>query len=703
MKKIFFNNNSQIVLFFVIFVFFLLIKVGIFESIKFLIFSSFLFLNLFALNLYYKDFSRSAVTLLLSILIVSFCSDNFQSFLIFFSVIISLISCLLKKNIYSEISNLSKNIIIIKWYDKIFWLITALFILTLFYNDDQKFIAYDLLHLTYSLSIGNSFELFSNNDFSFYGKKIYYNFLAEKLPILFSNISKIHILNSLYLYSKLFGLFFLIISTSIFLKKITFINIPLIVLFFFPIYILDFNFFNYDHFFNRTVGFTHSYLLATSLLIFGLIFILNNNKPFLFIVMLMLILIKAQYFLVLFGTAFIYWFIFSKFKKIFYLIIIILPIFSFIYLFFLKNAAQEAHWIIFPQILYERIPSILFFDDLKFNFIKFLFLIYPLFILFISVSYILSKNKKNELAILSSLVISGFIGYFFLTEPVALSSRHFYNASSFGSIIIFFHYFSNKELNFKIINNKIFLNLKFFLKLTFMFVSLVMFITYISKNFLIQSKFAKNLIIDEAKLLSKNEIITYDWIKENINNGTILNFNHYVKPHHDFIKSALISKQIYLESSNYKGITMNIDFAKNFSKQIYIYDNFVIKNKNSYDLLNDFKINKYNIYESSYYNNSFSVEKDSKFKGKIIYYLGFKKNYSLLNISKKLNEEINSELDYLYKLNLDKELWFRNFLNENNIKAILLEEHDLPGKIIKKYTSSVYSNDEFTVLEVIKQ
>ncbi len=682
--------------------FFLGIKVSIFESFKFLIFSSFLILNLFALKIYYKDYSRSAIILLLSILIISFFSDIIQLYLFTFLVILSLLFCLFKKNIYLEISNLCEKVNQIKWYDKIFWLITALFILTLFYQDDQKFIAYDLLHPTYSLSIGNSFELFSNNDFSFYGKKIYYNFLAEKLPIFISNVSKIHILDSLYLYSKLFGLFFLFISINIFLKKILFINIPLIVLFFFPIYILDFNFFNYDHFFNRTVGFTHSYILATALIIFGLIFILNNNKFFVFIVMIMLILIKTQYFLVLFGTAIIYWLTYLKFKKIFYLIIIILPIFSFIYLFFLKNAAQEAHWIIFPQILFERIPSILFFDNFKFNFIKIIFLIYPLFILYISSSYILSKNKKNEITIISSLIISGFIGYFFLTEPVVLSSRHFYNASSFGCIMMFYYYLSQKEYNFKIINNKILLNLKLFIKFTFMFVSIAMFSIYISKNFLIKSKLDKNFIIDEAKFLSKNEINTYDWLKENIKSGTILNFNHYVKPHHDFIKSALISNQIYLESSNYKGITMSAKFAKNFSKQMYIYNNFVIKNKKSYDVLNNFKMNKYYIYEDSYYNENFNVEKNTKFKGKIIYYLGLKKNYSLLNISKKLNEEIDYELSYLNNFILDQELWFRNFINDNNIKVILLEENDLPGKILKEYTSNIYSNGGFTVLEVIK-
>ena len=316
-------------------------------------------------------------------------------------------------------------------------------------SDLNGFIANDPLHAPYSLSIGQSYaaSFVNTPDLSYIGKELKYNFLFEQVPFFLANILGTSAISVIY-----FELIFLLtILSFIIINSFTYkhysIPIPIFVLFFLPTYNLQM--FYGESIFQRTLNFTPSYFVAFLLVIISIHLIINKRYLLLVLASAVLFNIKAMYLVTLMGGFFLF-LLRKKNYKIFFLVCIAAStFFVLLYYFFLSGSAGEAHWLLFPQIIYERIPTIFSNQAIEVQPQRWVSLWIPILFLYTSLVIYLNNDSDDKLILLSSISLSGIFGMFFVTELVFLSSRHFYNAAAFPMVLTFYYWFKVHYLSLK--------------------------------------------------------------------------------------------------------------------------------------------------------------------------------------------------------------------------------------------------------------
>ena len=675
-----------------------------FEYFVLLITLLLIFLSLVTINRFSKGYGESALVLILVITLSSFINTEYQLKFYLIFLILNISFFLIFSKYYIQEFIISLNYLNTLSWQNIFFISVVIFSILfqgIYYNGN--FLAYDLLHPLGSMSIGNSLENYPFEDLAFSGNNIRYNFLSEKLPILYKNLFNLNILSALYFHSKLLIIIFLLIFIFSFEKEFSTKHLPLIFIFFFPIYFHSFDFTSYDTLFNRTIGFTNSYLIATSLIIAGLYFILKKRTIFLTINLSLLIMIKAQFFLVLYGCYFLYCIRLRNFNQLFIISIITIPLFLFLYYLFINGSNIESHWILFPQILVKTFPGFLFDISLDFHPIKILYFLFYFFILFICL-YIYFLTNNHNFILLSSLVLSGIIGWSLTSELVYGSSTHFYNAITFASTYIIYISIFHTEIIFKnniVITNNIFTSL---IKKAIFIVPFLYVVINLSNNPVFYS-----ILFNELKVsyyIQEKNLTTYNWLSNYEIDGTILSGTNYYQTDNDrlvrmpFVQSSLISKQLFFESNDsYRGNALHPGAINKMSEKLFFLQNFVEMNKQSKNYLDDYTSNPFNL-SHGFYTSSFFDESKTSNKAKILYFLSFKKNWSSLNSYDMLSKKLENKISNLNNIK-DKNNWLSKFLLENQIKIIILHNNDTLNSSAQNYVKEIFKYKDNTIYEVV--
>jgi len=570
--------------------------------------------------------------------------------------------------------------------DALFWVIFFGSIICLFYRGSFGIFAVDRFHPLYELSIGRSFQhsYFSPGDLSYAGKVIRFHFLSTKIPLYFSKIFGISLLESIYFIMPMFFAFVFFLLFNFFFAIFPTIRIPLWFLLFFPGYCYcD----RIDTFFFRAVLVSGSYFLGYILFILALYFVMSKKYGWFFIAASILILVKASFFLTLFGGEALFLLLQRNFKYIAYLIFPLGLLFLLGTYLFLSGAHGQNLWIICPSIFYYWKCGIVS----TFWFVWFV-------IVFLSMSFVFfSKIKENQLLLLlAATAISGILGTLLVTECTETNSFQFYVAAYFCVAIVFWHVFD-------------WLIKKFFSGIRFPFrSSLTLFIlipacTMVYKPFEVFSNVLRRRI--ERRVFDADLVDAYLWFnKHTISNGIVLFGKQYEfatvltwMSEVGFIRSALSGKQMYCEERMFKGIIMEPKYAFRFAQIVHFYKNFVVLSDNSKERLRVFCGSQSD--EKPVLPLSQSVEDGRVFSHKMLHKLSFGKEWYGKNMMKRVVYECHL---YLKKFK-NTQKWARDFLRQTNIGYIVLEYNDKPGHWLQTISEKVYENSSIMILKVKRE
>ncbi|MFC1478489.1 hypothetical protein ACFL57_03425 [Candidatus Margulisiibacteriota bacterium] len=651
----------------------------------------------YAINIFIKNSVNTVFFLVLSIVALSFINTGYQLSLVFLLLILSFILLFNKRSELKDLISSDRELIqSIDFTDKLSWIFLFLIITVLGFLGNKAFFAIDSHHSIYELSIGRSYgiSIFNTQDLSYNGHLLKFHFLSTRIPILFSHLFQVPLLKAAYLLSPLFyGLLFFILLNKFFSIFPT-IKVPVIILFLFPLL-------GYSSIYISTLGAPGSYNLAFIVTLVALYHLVNKNFVSLIFSAGALILIKASFFLPLFGGIGLFLLRKKDYRHLFIIPPILFLIFIALYKIFLSGAHQHNLWLIGPSIVYSIIGSI-----------KSLSAIYNLLLFAVLVginAYIYFKENKNDILLaLSSLSISGILWFSVVYEMTEGNSYQFMITAAFASIVILW-YFVNRLIP-KINSSLKIIFLYGFYVLTFF--CLIYNIKPIGLNLIrysIQEYAFVNRLYHVVKpgrkpvvMISKDLIDAYMWLDKNIDQNSIVLFGkHYEKkgihdrwwPHTSFLRSALSGKQMYTENYKYKGICMEKDYPLRFANTIHFYKNYVIPGKTSVKILN--------LFYSADFGQAKSLplsKTDAKYrniKGKTLHKLSFGKEWCYLNIPPKINGEIEY---YLNHFDISGK-WALDFLNSADINYIVLEDNDQPTSFLKKVTTKVYENNSIMVLK----
>ena len=273
-------------------------------SILILFFSLVLSFN--AMYILFKDTISSLWFIIVILLGISFLSPSLQIYAsIGWLVIIGLISVL--KFGKSKINGkffLDYIRLTISWFDLLTYFLLLLAALLLAAWKGGYFWAIDMHHPIYELSIGQSYRnaLFNVPDLSYNGKIIRFHFLSTQIPLYFSHIFGISLLDSLYILSNMFFVFLSSLIIPSFFSYHPKLSTPIFFIFFAPSFI-----FIMDCSYRSTLIATVSYFLAFILIICALHFLISQKYWTLFFCSALLLLIKISFFMSLCGGIFIFW------------------------------------------------------------------------------------------------------------------------------------------------------------------------------------------------------------------------------------------------------------------------------------------------------------------------------------------------------------------------------------------------------------
>jgi hypothetical protein len=422
----------------------------------------------------------------------------------------------------------------------------------------------------------------------------------------------------------------------------------------------------------------------------------------------MLILVKAPFFVTLFGGAVLYFLRKNQFKYIFKILVPQLAIFAILYWLFLSGAHQHNLWLIFPAIFWDIINIIIQIHQ-KFTLMKVVGLIAFIGMFAVIFACILSTYKKcknnNLLLLLSSISFSAFLGILFLTEVFEGNSYLFYTASYFPTMIVLWNWLKSKN-----VFSRRSIVLIIIILISFSTVSTT---SLVGKNIVkwYSDTFHENRFIStiynritgkEIKRpnFSIDLIDAYTWLGKNTKKeGVVLFGKHYewfgygqqYQPDTKFLRSGLSKMQMFCENYQYKGVGMQGDFAIRFSNSIGFYKYFVKSSEYSNVLLSFFE------------NDSFGKEQavplsmESDLISKMIYYLSFHKEWIWSNRSKQIQYEIKENLKKIQNVKQD---WALSFIKSSNIRYIVLESYDQPTEFLEKVTDRIYFNKSITILKI---
>jgi len=714
-----------------------------------------------AIMLSQKDAIISVFYFILVVIIGSLIAPSYQVLFCSLSLLSSLLFILIKFDAFKILIISSyKKLINISTVDFFAWFIIFTFVLFLGNYDGQGFIANDPAHHINTLSAGHSYSasIVNTPDFSYAGKELRYNFLLEQVPAFLSNILGTTLLSAIY-----FEIFFLlaIISFTLihsFTYRYYKISIPIFIIFFFPIYNLQY--FAAVTIFRNTIGQAPSYFVAFILIVVAIHLLIKQKYNLLTLLSIVLLNIKGIFFITLMGGILLYLIRKRAFKTGIKFFSLLIPIFIIIYYSFLSGFASESLWLIFPQIIYERIPTIFFGRNIEFVTWRWASLWIPLIFLYSILFIYFQKKSDDTLLILSSFSLSGFLGMLIITEPVSLSARYFYVAAFFPMVLTFFYWFKEHYLSsgsVKMISlipvwlyttwayillihatgiqlskssiiifiiflcigttialRKFSFNIKQLAKYSIYIIVATTIIQEVKNNKLLSNLsndfFEKNVTTlsdikineDSYQGFSNDLLQGYKWLNSNIDSKSVVLFGkHYEMKNESFIRSAISGKQMYSEGSKYRGICLENDYSFRFASVIYFYRNFVNSSLVSEKLLQIFQDKDYQFGEETFFDQSLEVEQEHSLKAKALFYLSLGKNWSWINIPAKIDREVKSYWKGFGEMG-EKEAkqWVTQFLKSQSIDYIVLENGDKPSEFLLKFTEKVYENSRVTILYV---
>jgi hypothetical protein len=193
------------------------------------------------------------------------------------------------------------------------------------------------------------------------------------------------------------------------------------------------------------------------------------------------------------------------------------------------------------------------------------------------------------------------------------------------------------------------------------------------------------------------------WLaKHNTERGIVLYGKHYEdNPGHGTTERiALSGAQSYAGWSKYHGSILEDTFVERVSYVSHFYDKYVVSGPLSSSLLEKYVTDSLPIFEPTRFSKSFKIEKNDSLAAKYIYYASLGKEWSHLNLPDRRNLEISAAMSKLNEPVNNTKKWCSNFLANENITFIMLENKDNPTATLSQLTNIVYSNDTIKILKV---
>ena len=509
-------------------------------------------------------------------------------------------------------------------------------------------------HALYTLSISQALKTVSLPvpDLSYAGKSIAYHFFSVKIPLLFSNITGTHILESTYFIVPIV-LFFCFLAVLNEMKKITNANqLTLIGACILPFY------WNGSEIIGTTLS---AYSLATvtqglASILFLLCAISWQNKNYLFFMLLFFILsiTKGSFALVIVGALFFLFIKGENRKKTAFLLAGSTLILGGLIVFFLKDAHPHNLWLIFPGSL------------LKYLSLNIVILAQIIGVIIFSLRILIKTNQKFD-RWMAACLLSGAIGQLLSFEITEWNHGQFGLATS-----VFFAFCVIPRVKKRHL---------FVIKLLLAVGCHAMALGSIDQF--------KNITTGEPNLetsfyTSHSVINAYSWLEKQDTNGVILFSKHYERlskggfPRDHFIRSALSGKQLLSEHVKGKGMVMQPDYGKRFAQSLFFYTNFVKQSNISKQ-------------ETEYFLNPIQPKEAEPFDSP--YSLG--KKWYFTNTKNKVFNNIYDQLQ-TYEASPS---WMKTFLDTYNIHYIVLEMNDQVSAQLAQITHPIYQKNGITILK----
>ncbi len=160
-----------------------------------------------------------------------------------------------------------------------------------------------------------------------------------------------------------------------------------------------------------------------------------------------------------------------------------------------------------------------------------------------------------------------------------------------------------------------------------------------------------------------------------------------------FARSAFSGLQMLCEGHAYKGIAMEPDYPDRFAQTLYLYGNFVDLSPRSKELIGRFFSPDFGVKPG------IPMSQQTGAYYRLIYYMGFGKEWSWVNQAQRADNEIRLQLDRLPGTTSPDE-WLKRFLKSRNVEYIVLEFGDKPGEKLQSLTDPVFADGLITVLRV---
>jgi hypothetical protein len=163
-------------------------------------------------------------------------------------------------------------------------------------------------------------------------------------------------------------------------------------------------------------------------------------------------------------------------------------------------------------------------------------------------------------------------------------------------------------------------------------------------------------------------------------------------PHSQFYRSALSGLQFYSESFKYRGLAMESDFPRRLAETIYLYGRYVESSSESKKQLDQFYAPNFGMQKALPLSQQTGVIHllQHKLSGGREWYWG--------NRRVQVYSQTREQLEKLTKE--AKVDWLRNFLVENRITHVMLENGDKAAETLERVTSIIYRQGQLSVLEV---
>ena len=138
-------------------------------------------------------------------------------------------------------------------------------------------------------------------------------------------------------------------------------------------------------------NFSHGNLL----IVCAIAFLIEKRYVLLYAAATVLLLVKGLYFVTLMGGVFLYLIRKQELTRLALFFGAIIPTFGAMHYLFLSGAGSDAHWMLFPQFIYERLPGI-FLGPLEYDRALWMYSWAPLMMLYSASVLYLSKTSNSR-------------------------------------------------------------------------------------------------------------------------------------------------------------------------------------------------------------------------------------------------------------------------------------------------------------------